>query len=49
MLKSSRIKPFLWFDDQAEEAVRFYVDIFPDSRIVRLTHYGEEGFDEVGS
>ena len=29
-----RITPFLWFDDQAEEAASFYTSIFDDSRIV---------------
>ena len=35
-----RITPFLWFDDQAEEAARFYTSIFDDSRIVSTTRYG---------
>ena len=38
-----KITPFLWFDDGAEEAVNFYVSLFPDSRIVSLTHYGDAG------
>ncbi|MFG6178893.1 VOC family protein [Halomonas sp. THAF12] len=33
-----RITPFLWFDGQAEEAARFYVSVFPDSRIERVVH-----------
>ena len=33
----------LWFDDQAEEAATFYVSVFEKSRIVQVTHYGEEG------
>src|ERR1700722_9533619 len=37
------IRPFLWFNGQAEEAARFYVSIFSDSKILRLTHYGEAG------
>lgn len=32
------ITPFLWFDGQAEEAARFYVSLFPDSRIERVMH-----------
>ncbi|MDE2768109.1 MAG: VOC family protein [Chloroflexota bacterium] len=32
----SLIHPFLWFDGRAEEAARFYVSIFPNSRIVRV-------------
>ena len=35
------IIPNLWFDDQAEEAARFYVSVFPSSRVVATTHYPE--------
>ncbi|MCU9949213.1 VOC family protein [Pseudomonas sp. PDM13] len=38
-----RITPCLWFDDQAEAAVDFYIGIFPDSRITAVTRYGEAG------
>ncbi len=31
-----RIHPFLWFDGRAEEAARFYVSIFPNSRVVHV-------------
>jgi predicted 3-demethylubiquinone-9 3-methyltransferase (glyoxalase superfamily) len=37
----SKITPFLWFDDQAEEAMNFYVSIFPDSRVLSVTHLGD--------
>ena len=37
-----KITPFLWFNDQAEEAVRFYTAIFKNSRISSPTHYGED-------
>ena len=37
------ITPCLWFDDQAEEAARFYTSIFKDSRIGKITRYGEAG------
>jgi predicted 3-demethylubiquinone-9 3-methyltransferase (glyoxalase superfamily) len=37
-----RIAPMLWFDDQAEEAAKFYVSIFPNSEIVAVTHYSKE-------
>jgi len=30
------ITPFLWFDNQAEEAARFYVSIFPNSKITKI-------------
>jgi predicted 3-demethylubiquinone-9 3-methyltransferase (glyoxalase superfamily) len=36
-----KIVPFLWFDHQAEEAVRFYTSLFKDSKIVSLSRYGE--------
>jgi len=43
------INPFLWFDDQALEAAEFYTSVFPDSRITKVTHYGEAGPGEAGS
>ena len=39
----SRITPFLWFDDQLEEAVNFYVSVFPNSRIHTIARQGEAG------
>jgi predicted 3-demethylubiquinone-9 3-methyltransferase (glyoxalase superfamily) len=36
-----KISPFLWFDDQAEEAAGFYVSIFENSRIVNVSRYAE--------
>lgn len=44
-----RISPFLWFDTQAEEAARFYVGIFPNSKVVTITRYGESGPGPVGT
>jgi predicted 3-demethylubiquinone-9 3-methyltransferase (glyoxalase superfamily) len=38
-----KITPYLWFDDKAEEAVNFYISVFKNSKIVRLTRYGEAG------
>lgn len=38
-----RITPCLWFDDQAEEAARYYVSIFKNSRIRDIGRYGEAG------
>jgi predicted 3-demethylubiquinone-9 3-methyltransferase (glyoxalase superfamily) len=38
-----KIRPFLWFDDSAEEAVNFYVSVFKNSKIVSMGRYGEEG------
>lgn len=36
-----RIVTYLWFNDNAEEAVEFYTSIFPNSRTVSMTRYGE--------
>lgn len=38
-----KITPCLWFDDQAEEAVKFYTVIFRNSKIVNIARYGEAG------
>jgi predicted 3-demethylubiquinone-9 3-methyltransferase (glyoxalase superfamily) len=37
------ITPCLWFDDQAEEAARYYTGIFKNSRIGKISRYGEAG------
>lgn len=37
----SSITPCLWFDGRITEAAEFYVGLFPDSRIVAVTHYPE--------
>lgn len=42
------ITPFLWFDNQAEEAVNFYTSIFPNSTIGTITRYGGEGVEMSG-
>lgn len=36
-----KITPFLWFDNNAEEAVKFYTSIFPNSKIITETRYTE--------
>jgi predicted 3-demethylubiquinone-9 3-methyltransferase (glyoxalase superfamily) len=43
MPKLQRITPCLWFDDQAEEAVKFYAGIFKNSKILETSRYGEAG------
>lgn len=43
-----KITPFLWFDDNAEEAVNFYLSIFRNSRVVSVAHYGEAGAQVSG-
>jgi predicted 3-demethylubiquinone-9 3-methyltransferase (glyoxalase superfamily) len=44
-----KITPFLWFDDKAEEAVEFYTSIFKNSKIGRISRYGEEGPGSKGT
>ena len=43
-----KITPCLWFDNEAEEAVNFYVSIFKNSKIGSVTHYGEAGAEASG-
>jgi predicted 3-demethylubiquinone-9 3-methyltransferase (glyoxalase superfamily) len=43
-----RITPFLWFDSQAEEAAKFYVSIFKNSRVVSTSRYDEEASRAAG-
>ncbi len=38
-----KITPYLWFDDNAEEAAHFYVSIFKNSKIGSVTRYGDAG------
>jgi predicted 3-demethylubiquinone-9 3-methyltransferase (glyoxalase superfamily) len=45
MLSALKISPCLWFDDQAEEAARFYTGIFKNSKIVKIGRYGEAGYE----
>lgn len=43
-----KITPFLWFDDKAEEAANFYVSIFKNAKIGKITRYGEEAANASG-
>ena len=43
-----KISPFLWFDHQAEEAAKFYVSIFKNSKINKITRYPEEAAKKIG-
>lgn len=43
-----RITPCLWFDDNAEEAVKFYISLFRNSKILQVSHYGEAGSNVAG-
>jgi predicted 3-demethylubiquinone-9 3-methyltransferase (glyoxalase superfamily) len=44
-----KIVPFLWYNDQAEEAAKFYTSIFKNSRIGAVRRYGEAGPGPKGS
>ena len=39
----TKITPSLWFDTQGEDAARFYATVFPNSRVLEVTHYGSAG------
>lgn len=43
-----KIVPCLWYDHQAEDAARYYVSIFKNSKINKISYYGKEGFDVHG-
>src|SRR5258707_13084694 len=43
MTIDQKIVPHLWFDSNAEEAVNFYVTLFPNSKITRIARYGDAG------
>jgi predicted 3-demethylubiquinone-9 3-methyltransferase (glyoxalase superfamily) len=43
-----KITPCLWFDSNAEEAVRFYASIFKKSKIGKIARYGKEGYEIHG-
>jgi predicted 3-demethylubiquinone-9 3-methyltransferase (glyoxalase superfamily) len=44
-----KIHPFLWFDTQAEEAMSFYVSLFPNSKVLSVQRYGPGGPGPAGS
>src|SRR5437899_2661413 len=44
-----KITPFLWLDTQAEEAMNFYISIFPNSKVLQVTHYGDTGPGSKGT
>ena len=44
-----KITPFLWFDDNAEEAMQFYVSVFKNSEVLSVSRYGEAGPGAAGS
>jgi predicted 3-demethylubiquinone-9 3-methyltransferase (glyoxalase superfamily) len=44
-----KITPFLWFDDKAEEAARFYTSIFCNSVIIETIYYGRKCTDRYAA
>ena len=44
-----KVTPFLWFDTEAEQAAKFYVSIFKNSKIVTTARYGDAGPGPKGS
>jgi predicted 3-demethylubiquinone-9 3-methyltransferase (glyoxalase superfamily) len=48
MADVQKISPCLWFDGNGEEAARFYVSIFKNSRMGAITRFGKEGFEIHG-
>lgn len=42
-MTAQKITPFLWFDNNAEEAMNFYVATFKNSKILNVTRYGDAG------
>jgi predicted 3-demethylubiquinone-9 3-methyltransferase (glyoxalase superfamily) len=47
-IAKQKITPCLWFDSQAEDAANFYVSIFPNSKIRRISRYGKAGHEIHG-
>jgi predicted 3-demethylubiquinone-9 3-methyltransferase (glyoxalase superfamily) len=48
MSSPQKITPCLWFDDQAEEAARFYAGVFKNSKILKISRYTEAGREVHG-
>lgn len=49
MATPQKITPFLWFNNEAEEAVNLYVSLFKDSKILSMSRYGDAGPGPKGS
>jgi len=49
MHATQKVRPCLWFDQEAEEAVSFYVSLIPNSRILSISRQGEGGMTKPGS
>lgn len=44
-MKTEKIVPNLWFNDEAEDAAKFYTSIFKNSSIGKISRYGKAGFE----
>ncbi|GAC1504252.1 MAG: VOC family protein [Vulcanimicrobiaceae bacterium] len=44
-----KIATFIWFDNQAEQAVKFYCSLFEDAKILQVSRYGDAGPGDAGS
>jgi len=47
-MSARKLTPCLWFDSEAEEAANFYVSVFKNSRIGKISRYGKEGYEVHG-
>lgn len=45
MISNQKITPNLWFNNNAEEAVQFYLTVFKNSSIGKISYYGKAGYD----
>lgn len=48
IINMQKITPFLWFNKEAEEAAKFYTSVFPDSKVLHLARYSDEGAKAAG-
>ena len=48
-MHKQKITPFLWFDNQAEDAMNFYISVFKNSKVGEIARYGEAGPGPAGS
>ena len=49
LAQTQKITPFLWFNQEAEEAANFYISLFKDSKILAVSRYGDTGPGPKGS
>jgi len=47
-MSARKLTPCLWFDSEGEEAANFYVSVFKNSRIGKISRYGKEGYEVHG-